>query len=256
MSKSLKRRDYHKYQWTTRDLIFAIGKSAAGVILLAYFFYRSVWAILPLAVVGVFFFRMESSRMLERCKEDLNSQFKECILSVAASLKAGYAVENAFVESCSDMRLLYGEDSLIYAELEGIRRGLVINITLEELLCDLAKRSASDDIMQFSQVFAIAKRSGGNLPEIMRTTAILIGRRMDAKQEVRTLLSGRQMEQTIMKLMPFGILLYIGNSYPGYFNTLYHNLQGCAIMTGCLVIYLTAYVMGDKILQRIAREMG
>lgn len=223
---------------------------------MAYFFYRSAWAIPPLAIVGIFFFRMESGQRLERCREALNSQFKECILSVAASLKAGYAVENAFVESRGDMRLLYGEDSLIYAELEGVRRGLVINITLEELLCDLARRSASDDIMQFSQVFAIAKRSGGNLPEVMRTTAISIGRRIDAKQEMRTLLSGRQMEQTIMRLMPFGILLYIGNSYPGYFNTLYHNIQGIAIMTGCLVVYLIAYVMGDKIIQKIAREMG
>ncbi len=186
----------------------------------------------------------------------MNRQFKECILSVAASLKAGYAVENAFLESRSDMRMLYGEDSMIYAELEGIRRGLVINITMEELLEDFAARSASDDIMQFAQVFIIAKKSGGNLSEIIQTTAVLIGRKIDAKQEIRTLLSGRQMEQTIMKLMPFGILLYIGVSYPGYFDTLYHNWQGVAIMTGCLAVYLAAYVIGDKILQKIAMEMG
>lgn len=256
MNTSLKRRDYHKYQWTGRELAVEVGKSALAVIALAFFFYRSAWAILPLAVVGFFFFRMESRRKLERCREDLNRQFKECILSVAASLKAGYAVENAFLESRSDMRMLYGEDSMIYAELEGIRRGLVINITVEELLEDFAVRSASDDIMQFAQVFAIAKKSGGNLSEIIQTTAVLIGRKIDAKQEIRTLLSGRQMEQTIMKLMPFGILFYIGVSYPGYFDTLYHNWQGAAIMTGCLGVYLTAYVMGDKILQKIAMEMG
>ncbi len=236
--------------------MFEIAKASAVVFLLAYFFYRSVWAVLPLTAVGVFFFRMESGKRQERCRESLDSQFKECILSVAASLKAGYAVENAFVESSHDMRLLYGEDSLIYAELEGIRRGLVINITMEELLADLAMRSASDDIMQFSEVFAIAKKSGGNLPEIMRTTAVLIGRRIDARQETRTLLSGRQMEQLIMKLMPFGILLYIGNSYPGYFDMLYHNWQGAAIMTACLAVYLAAYVMGDRILRKIAQEMG
>ena len=59
-----------------------------------------------------------------------------------------------------------------------------------------------------------------------------------------------------MKLMPFGILLYIGISYPGYFDTLYHNWRGCAIMTGCLGIYLAAYVLGDRILQKIVREIG
>ena len=223
--------------------------------LLAYFFYRSVWAMLPLSIVGVLFFRMERDKKIEKIKENLNIQFKECILSVASCLKAGYAVENAFVESRNDMKLLYGESSLIYTELECIRRGLIINITLEELLTDLGNRSASDDIMQFAQVFGIAKRNGGNLPEIIQTTAVLIGRRIDAKQEVKTLLSGRQMEQTIMKLMPFGILLYIGRSYPGYFDTLYHNWQGTAIMTGCLGVYLAAYVMGDRIIGKIAAEM-
>lgn len=255
MSTNLTRRDYRKCRWSVRELMPAIGKSALVVVLLAYFFYRSVWAVLPLSVVGVLFFRMEGQRRREVAREELNCQFKECILSVAASLKAGYAVENAFVESRNDMKLLYGEKSLIYMELEHIRRGMVINITLEELLTDLAVRSGSDDIIQFAQVFAIAKKSGGRLPEIIQTTAEMIGRRIDARREIRTLLSGRQMEQNIMKLMPFGILLYIGSSYPGYFDTFYHNLQGVAIMTVCLAVYLAAYILGDKILQQIARKM-
>lgn len=255
MSASLTRRDYHKCQWKPKELVVAVGKSVLVVVLLAYFFYRSVWAMLPLSVIGVLFFRMEGKRRIETMREELIGQFKECILSVAASLKAGYAVENAFVESRNDMKLLYGEESAIYVELEHIRRGLVINITLEELLADLAVRSGSDDIVQFAQVFAIAKKSGGRLPDIIQTTAEMIGRRIDARQEIRTLLSGRQMEQNIMKLMPFGILLYIGSSYQGYFDSFYHNLQGVAIMTVCLVVYVAAYVLGDKILQQIARKM-
>lgn len=255
MSASLMRRDYHKCQWKPKELVVAVVKSVLVVALLAYFFYRSVWAMLPLSVIGVLFFRMEGERRIETMREELIGQFKECILSVAASLKAGYAVENAFVESRNDMKLLYGEESAIYVELEHIRRGLVINITLEELLADLAVRSGSDDIVQFAQVFAIAKKSGGRLPDIIQTTAEMIGRRIDARQEIRTLLSGRQMEQNIMKLMPFGILLYIGSSYQGYFDSFYHNLQGVGIMTVCLVVYVAAYVLGDKILQQIARKM-
>ena len=255
MNTSLLRRDYQKMQWTVGDLIGSVAKSVLVVCVLAYFFYRSIWAVIPLTVVGVLFFRMETVRKVERVKEELNCQFKECILSVAASLKAGYAVENAFVESRNDMKLLYGEKSVIYKELEHIRRGLVINITLQELLTDLAHRSGSDDIMQFAQVFAIAKKSGGRLPEIIDTTALAIGRRIDAVQEIKTMLSGRQMEQNIMKAMPFGILIYVGSSYPGYFDVLYHNLQGIAVMTICLVIYLAAYVVGDRILQQIADKI-
>ncbi len=255
MSENLSRRDYHKCSLQGRELMATVIKAALVVGLLAYFFYRSVWAIIPLSLVGVLFFRLECQRIAAKTREKLNIQFKECILSVATSLKAGYAVENAFVESRNDIKLLYGEDSLMYQELEHIRRGLVINITLEELLADLAARSGSEDILQFARVFAIAKKSGGKLPEMIQTTARLIGRRIDAKQEIKTLLSGRQMEQNIMKLMPFGILLYIGSSYSGYFDSLYHNWQGVAIMTVCLLIYIAAYLLGDKILQQIAHKI-
>lgn len=256
MKTSLRRRDYREYAWNTRELIFAVVKAAIIVIFLSYFFYRSLWACLPLSTVGVFYFRMLTHKKRDQCKEKLTLQFKECILSVAASLKAGYAIENAFLESRADMELLYGRDSLIYEELELIRRGLVINITLEEQLFELADRSGSEEIGQFAVVFSIAKRNGGNLSEIIGTTAELIGQKLDARQEMQTMLGGRQMEQAIMRLIPFGVLGYIGVSYPGYFDMLYHNWQGVAIMTGCLAIYLAAYALGEKIMNRIAQEMA
>ena len=256
MKKNLKPRDYHKYQWSKEELIFETGKVVVVVGVLAFFFYRSIWAMIPLSIVGYLFFRMEEQKKREQCKEELGTQFKECILSVAASMQAGYAVENAFLESRNDMRLLYGDDSLIYAELENIRRNLMSNNTLEDVLADLAKRSGNEDILQFSQVFAIAKRGGGNLAEIIRSTVDLIGQRIDAKREIATVLSGRKLEQMIMKCMPFGILLYIGTSYPGYFDDLYHNIQGIGIMTVCLIVYLAAYALGDRILRKIALEMG
>lgn len=225
------------------------------VVFLAYFFYRSFWAVIPLSAVGGGYAVLTKRKKAEQCREELTLQFKECILSVSAALRAGYAVENAFLESREDMRLLFGEQSMIYQELELIRRGLVINITLEEQLMDFAERSGCEEIRQFAEIFSIAKRSGGDIPEIIRISAELIGQKIDAGQETKALLSGRQMEQNIMKLMPFGILLYIGWGYPRYFDVLYHNLQGVGIMTLCLVIYLGAYALGEHIMHRIIQEL-
>lgn len=253
--KSLQRRDYERYLWKRGELAVACIESAAVVCFLSYFFYQSIWAVLPLGVVGILFFHKITKQKRDKCKENLNVQFKECILSVAASLKAGYAVENAFLESKNDMCLLYGEDSLIVCELEVIRRGIVMNVTLEEQLNDLANRSKSNEIRQFAQVFSIAKRNGGSMPEIIKSSAELIGQRIDAMQEIQVLLSGRQMEQNIMKVMPFGILAYIGITYPGYFDNLYHNLTGIAVMTGCLLVYLAAYVLGEFIFKKIKEEL-
>lgn len=247
------RKNFRRQDCGEKILFFA--KSAGAVLFLAYFFYKSVWAVLPLSAIGVLYYRMQRGQAEEKRREQLVLQFKECILSVAASLKAGYAIENAFMESRTDMELLYGKNSMIYQELEQIRRGLVINITLEEQLFGLASRSGGEEILQFATVFSIARKGGGNLSEIIESTSELISQRLDARMEMQTRLSGRQMELNVMKMIPFGVVGYIGICYPGYFDMLYHNWQGGAIMTACLGVYLIAYVMGEKILLQIKKEL-
>lgn len=255
MFTNYKRRVYRKMHWEGKDILNSLVHSTTIVFFLAYFFYRSPWAILPLVPVGIIQFYQIGKRKEKERIEVLTNQFAECILSVSASLKAGYAVENAFLESRRDMEMLYGKNSYIYKELEGIRRGLMINIALEEQLKDLAERSGSEEIAEFAAVFIIAKRNGGNLTEIIEESASLIGSRVKVRAELQTMLSGRYMEQSIMKMMPFVILSYIGVGYPGYFDPLYHNWLGVLIMTGCLGIYLIAYLLGERIFEKITREV-
>lgn len=256
MKISSGQRDYSKYEWKKAQLTAAILLSIGVSVFFALFFYRSMIAVIPLSFIGILSFRVLRQKKIEETKKQLTAQFRECILAVSASLQAGYAVENAFRECKQDMILLYGEDALICKELDYIRRGLDINITLEELLAELAGRSDCAEIKEFSQIFILAKRSGGSMPEIIKSSAAMIGQKIELQQEIATMLSGKQMEQNIMKLMPFGILLYISITNQGYFAPLYHNWQGIILMTGCLCIYLLAYVMGERVIQKISLEMG
>ncbi len=178
---------------------------------------------------------------------------------MSGSLKGGSSVENAFLESREDMKRLFGNDSMIGRELEVIRSGLLIHISLEEMLKDLGERSGDEDILQFSEIFRIARKSGGNIAEMLQATARQISDRIDAGLEAAAVLGARQTEQNIMRAMPLGILLYIECCTPGYFDSMYHNLQGVLIMTGCMGIYLAAFVVGDVIMKGIkegSREIG
>lgn len=256
METNLNRRDYHKYLWKKGERLQTILICIGITGLLAYFFYHSFLAMIPLSAVGVAAYFQFGRDKAEKTRDELAVQFRECILSVAASLQAGYSVENAFIECRQDMVMMYGEESLICDELSFIRRGLKINISLEELLMDMANRSDCDDIAQFAQIFALAKRNGGNMSEIIRNSAGQIGKQIELRQEIQMLLGSKKMELTIMKIMPFGILFYINMGNPGYFDSLYHNLMGIGIMTGCLALYLGAYLMGEYIMKGIMAEMA
>ncbi len=232
-----------------------ISKSVVCVAVLAFFFYRSIIAAIPLSFIGYLYYKKQASEIAGRDRRKLESQFGEAIHSVRNALKAGYSVENAFIQSGRDMERQFGEDSFIYEEMEIIRKGLIINITLEEMLSDLGRRSGSEAIEDFAGVFAIAKRFGGNMSEVISSSVSSISLQIEARDEMSAALSGRRMEQNIMKIMPFGILIYVGISSPGYFDPLYGNLTGIAVMTVLLTIYLAAYHIGDRILDKLEEEL-
>ena len=246
-------KDYNKYIWSTGEFVIEVSKAAGIVLLLSWFFYRSIWAILPISFLGVLYWKRSINESVQANRKKLVVQFQECILSVAASLDVGYSVENAFLESDADMQMLFGKHSFICQELQLIKRGLIINITLEELLISFGQRCNIPEIKEFAEVFVIAKRNGGSIPEIIRTSAEIISQKNKAEENITTLITSRRLEQKVMNVMPFGICIYVGIGNPGYFDSLYHNFFGVCLMSGCLIAYIIAYYLSNKILEQACR---
>lgn len=213
----------------------------------AYFFYRSIWAIPFMLPIGAGFVWWNHKKKVQEREFYFLEQFKECILSVAASLRAGYAVENAFLESMSDMRMMFGEGCEMLEQLGMLQKGLQNNETLENLLYALAGRKENEEVLEFAEVFSIAKRSSGNVTETIVIYSGIITQKLEGTREIRTLLAAKRLEQRVMNVMPFIIVMYLEYSNPGYFDMMFHCLGGVLLMTGCLVGYLVAYAMAEKI---------
>ena len=238
---------YETYYFHKGEQWLYIGLCLFITIFLAMFFYRSVWALLPLSPIGVKCYLMFEKNKGAKRRRQLEAEFKDCILAVSANLRAGYAVENAFVEVIPDMQALYGENGLMCRELYHLRKGLGNNQPLEKLLLELGKRSKSPNLEEFAEVFSIAVQNGGNLPEIIQEAADMIGEKISLKQEIQVLISGRLFEQRIMSVIPFFLVCYVEIGNKGFFDVLYHNAAGVSIMTVCLVIYLAAQMLSQKI---------
>lgn len=221
---------------------------AVGVtIFLAMFFYRSFLAVPLMVPAGVVYLTLLEKKKRTERKERLRSEFKDAILSVAANLRAGYAVENAFRETMQEMKVLHGREAPIYQELYKIIQGLANQISIETLMQQFAKRTRLEEIQEFADIFAIAKRSGGNLTEIIYETAAVISEKIDVEKEIQVLLAAKRLEQNIMSVIPFVIILYVSAASAGYFDVLYETIIGRIVMSICLAIYAAAYVVGVRI---------
>ncbi len=238
---------YDKYTFSMKERIVYLAEGILIIVVIGYFFYRSLQITLLFLPVLFYFMKKKKQELCHKRKQELTNQFKDALNSIQNSLQAGYSMENAFLESYRDIVHDYGTDSVMAKELFFIKVGLHNNQNLEELIRDLGDRSGIEDIRDFADVLAIGKRSGGNIYEIMRSSISVIEEKILTKQEIQTLISARAFEAKIMNTIPFIIILYIDFTSNGYFDALYQTIMGRIMMTGCLLVYVSAIYLSRRI---------
>ena len=231
-----------------RELAVIFLKSEGMVIVIGYFFYRSLLWILLLTPVTCLFMKYLAVEEEKKKRYSIMLQFKELLVSVNTSIQAGYSLENAFIYASKDMRELYGKDNFIIKELAIITRGLQNNVTIVNLLKNMASKAKVEEIYNFADVMVIAKQSGGKMKEIMDSYIKSIEEKVAVRQEVETMITSRKFEQKIMNVVPFAILVYVNLTSKGFFDVLYHNVVGYIVMSGILVAYLTSIYLANKII--------
>lgn len=184
----------------------------------------------------------------EKNKKILKNQFREMILSMATNLKVGYSPENAFLEAYVDLRNLYGTNSKIFYELEVIKKGLSVNRSFGSLLRDFEKECKVEEITEFVDIFCLAEKTGGNLVEIIDSTANMISQKISVDEEIDVIIRAGKLERQLMMVIPFLIIFYIESTNRNFFAPLYHNLTGILVMSVCLCIYLVAVKISGKII--------
>jgi len=238
---------YEHYHFAVYELLLNVLLGVGIAFMIGHFFYDSIYVSLGFLGFLPFFLKYRSKEYGQRRRDELSAEFKDAIMSLSANQKAGYSIENAFVETCNDMELLYGKHSIIYREFDYIRRGIENNQVVEDLLLSLGNRSGDDDIRQFGSVFAIAKRSGGNLTSTIDMTASVIEQRISVEEEIAVMISAKKMESNIMSVVPIMMILYMKITSDGFFDGLYHNLAGILIMSMCLAVYIGAYLISRRL---------
>ncbi len=239
--------DYNTYHFTKGEIIryFLEGLIIIGVV--GELFYESLIGTLLISPMLLLYLKLKRIKHIKERRWRLNLEFRDGIISLLAALNAGYSSEHAFEETVRDLENLYQKNALIMEEFYSINNQLKMNITVEQALTDLGNRSGVEDIVSFAEIFATAKRTGGDLIRVIKTTCNTINDKIEIKREIVTLVTAKQFEANIMKLIPVGILLYMRISSPGYLSPLYHNLSGVLVMTALLMVYLGAYLLIDKI---------
>lgn len=181
-------------------------------------------------------------------------QFKDMLIAISDGLKTGYSVENAIKSSYKDLKNIYGKECFVCKELEIAISQLKLNISTEKVLKDMAERMELKNAILFSQIFSVAKRTGGNMPEIIKNVTDDIVMKENVREEINTSITEKRLEQKVMTLIPGFIIIYISVSSPEFLKIMYESIVGKIVMTICLILYLLAYIWGERIVDSIMEE--
>ena len=231
--------DYRKYRagFVEKLACAAVGAGAVGMA--AWLFYRSVWGMLLFPAAYLVCVKKYCALLME---------FKDAMQSASAALLAGYSIENAWRETEKELLELHGEKGFMAAEVRWMNEGVRMNEPLERLLLSFAARSGCEEIESFAEVFAFAKRSGGDFVHIMQTTVQKLAGRIEVEREVATVLAGKRLEGRIMEIMPLAILAYLQVASGEFLDALYGSVFGVAVMSIAFCCYLAAIKWSEHIL--------
>lgn len=240
--------DYNTYRINKYDLCKYFFKSFLFCILVSYTFYKSIIIAIisiPISIVYPFFIK---NKLRDNRKKKLLLEFKDMVNILVSYLDAGYSIENAFLKIPKEIKKIYPHSSMIEEELKIINNYIMMNKPIEEPLRDFAFRSGIEDIIDFAEVFILAKKSGGELHKIIDNTLKTLRDKIQIEMDIESKTTEKKFEQTIMNLIPFFIIIYMNISSRDFLIPMYTTLIGRVIMTICLIAYGFSYYMAQKIL--------
>ena len=217
------RKDYRMYHFTGKETAKYLLEGAAVCAAADYLFYQSLPVLLFMLPIPVLFLKMQRKKCTARQQRELNYQFRDALTAMNVAVQAGYSAENAVRASVKDLGRLYEKGSDILDEFRYIESQLRLSVPVEELFLDLGKRSGVEDIENFAAVFYTAKRTGGDMTQVIQKVARMLSDKIEVKKEIEATLAAKKSEQMVMSIMPAGIICYLKLTSPGFLDVLYGN---------------------------------
>lgn len=217
------------------------------IMFLAKMFYGTFLAGVVLAPIIIPLYKQRKEQLMEKKKQKMERMFKDMLVSMSDVMKAGYSVENALRESYQDVRKLYGNRSEICVEMRLMISRIKLNVSMEDVLKDFAQRTEMKEARTFYHVFSVAKRTGGNMGQVIKSVTDSLVLKEAVKEEINVEIHGKRMEHRIMMGIPVLMILYVSMASEGFLSVMYDTLLGRIVMTVCIVAYCIAYLWGEKI---------
>ena len=134
-------------------------------------------------------------------------------------------------------------------ELNLVLKELRVGSTLEQSLHDMATRAGSVELEAALSAILVGRQVGGNLPEILDTTARSLRESARLGGVVRTKTASGRTQLVVLSLAPLVVLVGFEIMKPGYFQPLGESGTGWALSMIIAGLWIFGIVLARKVMQ-------
>ncbi len=223
-------------------IVGAIGLSLILALVIGALTQSFIWA--AVAGGGMLFGAVASVNVVaSRERKRFENQLPDTLNLISTSLRAGYsllqAVEAVGQEAAEPTGREFGR------ALTEIRLGRPVI----EALSEIAERMESQDFEWTVLAISIQREVGGNLAEVLQTTAETMLQRNRLRREMRALTAEGRISAIVMSALPFFLFAVIWVVNPEYITPLIENTAGWIAIGAALLLMLGGILWMQKIVK-------
>ena len=221
----------------------------SGLFLLGLFFFRSIFFAILVAALGLFYPKIKAKKDEQKVKDKMLLQFREAILSLASSLKAGSSLQTALQRCERDLtrELQFQKDKPMLEALEKMNGDIYLGTPVEKVLLDFKDEHDIEDIQQFVDAIIMTRSKGGNLADVIYNTSESISDKIMIQQEIKLATTQKKMEAGILTFMPVGLVSVLMVLNPGYMEPMYDTAFGMILLFMAVLMLVANYFIGRKV---------
>lgn len=220
-----------------------------GIFFLALFLFRSILPAALLSALGLLYPRVKSASDKKRLEEKMLLQFREAILSMSSSLKAGSSLQTALQRCETDLsrELQLQKERPMLDALNKMNGDVQLGKPIEEVLLDFKYEHELEDIAQFIDAIIMTRTKGGNLADVIANTSESISDKILIQQEIKLATAQKRMEAGVLTFMPVGLVVVLMVLNPGYMQPMYDTTLGTILLFAAVIMLIANYFIGRKV---------
>lgn len=222
----------------------AIARAQLGVVLgipvVAFLINDPIWVLIEIpAIVGPYFYlQNQHDERLRKLEELLDSW----LLMLANALKASPSLGEAISNSAKLIRPPFSE------EIDLVLKEMKLGTPLDQAVLNMSRRINSRVISSSLATILVGRQTGGDLPNILETSAGTLREMARLEGVVRTKTAEGKMQVIVLAVIPFALLGMIHYMDETWLRPLVETNIGYGIIAVATVLWMTALILARRIL--------